>query len=216
MPVNFQYRPCYWTKQGKFSEQSAYWKQTSTTVSQSSSPEEGFTMDYTCSETTWFNDSYVSKGNFKNYFLIFVKRQLSKQRYQVHTFLPLIDDAKLLRGSGRLNKEPLSFCSEHPLKWHSEFKIATLLVEKAHHDSGHQGVWHVESQLQVTLSNICDQKALRILKKMLNLQKTMARRIFTVPYWPQKIEMSYICISFACSPVWLPEQFISKSVMISQ
>ncbi|XP_075261720.1 uncharacterized protein LOC142353373 [Convolutriloba macropyga] len=57
-------------------------------------------------------------------------------------FTPFLDDDGLLGVRGRLNKAPLTYSAKHPLVLHSRSKIARLLIEKAHHDCGHQGVEH--------------------------------------------------------------------------
>ncbi|XP_075243710.1 uncharacterized protein LOC142337962 [Convolutriloba macropyga] len=63
-------------------------------------------------------------------------------------FTPFLDDIGLLTVGGRLNKAPLTYSAKHPLVLHSRSRIARLLIEKAHHDSGHQGVEYVKAHLQ--------------------------------------------------------------------
>ena len=60
-------------------------------------------------------------------------------------FTPFLDDIGLLRVGGRLNEAPLNYSAIHPLVLHSWSRIARLLIEKAHHDCGHQGVEHVKA-----------------------------------------------------------------------
>ena len=63
-------------------------------------------------------------------------------------FTPFLGDIGLLTVGGRLNKAPLTYSAKHPLVLHSRSGIARLMIEKAHHDSGHQGVEHVKAHLQ--------------------------------------------------------------------
>ena len=80
-------------------------------------------------------------------------------------FTPFLDDYGLLRVGGRLNKAPLTYSAKHPLVLHSRSRIARLLIEKAHHDCGHQGVEHVKAHLQQTFLMIGLRKVLRSLGK---------------------------------------------------
>ncbi|XP_075248397.1 uncharacterized protein LOC142341355 [Convolutriloba macropyga] len=80
-------------------------------------------------------------------------------------FTPFLDEDGLLRVGGRLNKAPLTYNAKHPLLLHSRSKIARLLIEKAHHDCGHQGVEHVKAHLQQTFLMIGLRKVLRSLGK---------------------------------------------------
>ncbi|XP_075254527.1 uncharacterized protein LOC142345945 [Convolutriloba macropyga] len=73
-----------------------------------------------------------------------------KKRDKLMPFTPFLDDIGLLRVGGRLNKAPLTYSAIHLLVFHSRSRIARLLIEKAHHDSGHQGVEHVKAHLQQT------------------------------------------------------------------
>ena len=81
------------------------------------------------------------------------------------TFTPFLDDDGLLRVGGRLNKAPLTYSAKHPLVLHSRSKISRLLIEKARHDFGHQGVEHVKACLQQTFLMIGLRKVLRSLEK---------------------------------------------------
>ena len=78
-------------------------------------------------------------------------------------FTPFLDDIGLLRVGGSLNKAPLTYSAKNPLVLHSRSKNARLLIEKAHHDCGHQGVEHVKAHLQQTFLMIGSRKALRSL-----------------------------------------------------
>ncbi|XP_075264070.1 uncharacterized protein LOC142355956 [Convolutriloba macropyga] len=80
-------------------------------------------------------------------------------------FTPFLDDDGLLRIGGRLNKAPLTYSAKHPLVLHSRSKIASMLIEKAHHDCGHQGVEHVKAHLQQIFPAIGLIKVLRSLGK---------------------------------------------------
>ena len=80
-------------------------------------------------------------------------------------FTPFLDEDGLLRVGGRLIKAPLTYNAKHPLLLHSRSKIARLLIEKAHHDCGHQGVEHVKAHLQQTFLMIGSRKVLRSLGK---------------------------------------------------
>ena len=91
-------------------------------------------------------------------------------------FTPLLYDIGLLRVGGRLNKAPLTYTAKHPLVLHSRSRIARLLIEKAHHDCGHQGVEQVKAQLQQTFLMIWLRKALRSLGKYRFHLQTMEGR----------------------------------------
>ena len=80
-------------------------------------------------------------------------------------FTPFLDEDGLLRVGGRLNKAPLTYNAKNPLVLHSRSKIARLLIEKANHDCGHQGVEHVKAHLQQTFLMIGLRKVLRSLGK---------------------------------------------------
>ena len=80
-------------------------------------------------------------------------------------FTPFLDDIGLLWVGGRLNKAPFTYIAKHPLVLHSRSRIAMLLIEKARHDCGHQGVEHVKAHLQQTFLMIGLRKALRSLGK---------------------------------------------------
>ena len=81
-------------------------------------------------------------------------------------FTPFLDDDGLLRVGGRLNKAPLTYSAKHPLVLHSRTKNARLFIEKAHHDSGHQGVEHVKAHhLRQTFLLIGLRKVLQSLDK---------------------------------------------------
>ncbi|XP_075259131.1 uncharacterized protein LOC142350984 [Convolutriloba macropyga] len=80
-------------------------------------------------------------------------------------FTHILDYIGLLRAGGRLNKVPLTYSAKHPLVLHSRSKIARLLIEKAHHDCGHQGVEHEKAHLQQTFLMIGLRKVLRSLVK---------------------------------------------------
>ncbi|XP_075248453.1 uncharacterized protein LOC142341410 [Convolutriloba macropyga] len=80
-------------------------------------------------------------------------------------FTPFLDDIGLLRVGGRLNKAPLTYSAKHPLVLHIRSRIARLLIEKAHHDCGYQGLEHVKAHLQQTFLMIGLRKALRSLGK---------------------------------------------------
>ncbi|XP_075248451.1 uncharacterized protein LOC142341408 [Convolutriloba macropyga] len=80
-------------------------------------------------------------------------------------FTPFLDDIGLLRVGGRLNKAHLTYSAKHPLVLHIRSRISRLLIEKAHHDCGHQGVEHVKAHLQQTFLMIGLRKALRCLGK---------------------------------------------------
>ena len=75
-------------------------------------------------------------------------------------FTPFLDEDGLLRVGRRLSKAPLTCNAKHPLVLHSR-----LLIEKAHHDCGHQGVEHVKAHLQQTFMMIGLRKVLRSLGK---------------------------------------------------
>ena len=61
---------------------------------------------------------------------------------------PFLDDDVLLGVGGRLNKSTLTYSAKHPFVLHSRSKIARILIEKAHHDCGNQGVEHVKAHMQ--------------------------------------------------------------------
>ena len=86
-----------------------------------------------------------------------------KKRDKLMPFTHFLDDIGLLRVGGRPKKAPLTFNAKHPLVLHSRSRIARLLIEKAHHDSGHQGMEHVKAHLQQTFMMIWLRKALRSL-----------------------------------------------------
>ena len=80
-------------------------------------------------------------------------------------FNPFLDDIGLLRVGEILNKSPLSYSAKQCLLLHSRSRIARLLIEKAHHDCGHQGVEQVKVHLQQTFLMIGLRKLLQSLGK---------------------------------------------------
>ncbi|XP_075253151.1 uncharacterized protein LOC142344951 [Convolutriloba macropyga] len=80
-------------------------------------------------------------------------------------FTPFLDDDGLLRLGGRLDRAPLTYSAKNPLALHSRSKIARLLIEKAPHDCGHQGVEYVKAHLQQIFLMIGLRKALRSIGK---------------------------------------------------
>ena len=79
-------------------------------------------------------------------------------------FTTFLDNDGLLRVGGRLNKAALTFITKHSLVLHFS-RITRLLVEKAHHDCGHQGVKQVKVKLQQTFLMIGLRKVLKSLGK---------------------------------------------------
>ena len=94
-----------------------------------------------------------------------LKRDNLEKGDKLVPFTPFLDDDGLLRVAGRLNKAPVTYSAKHPLVLHSMSKIARLLIEKAHHDCGHQGLEYVKSHLHQIFLIIGLRKVLQSLGK---------------------------------------------------
>ena len=80
-------------------------------------------------------------------------------------YTPFLDSAGLLRVEGRIQKSGLPFQSKHPVILHSRYRVAKLLIEKAHHDCGHHGIEHVRAHVQAPFMIVGNRRALRTLGK---------------------------------------------------
>ena len=114
------------------------------------SPETSNTDDFASDEKrAWYYLITMSQNEFfSGKFSSLLKRSNLEKGGKLMSFTPFLDDEELSRGGAKLNKAPLSYSAKHPFVLHNRSKITRLLIEKAHHDCGHQVVEHVKTQLQ--------------------------------------------------------------------
>ena len=85
--------------------------------------------------------SPCAKTSFSQQEILHCWREVISKIDNLMSFALYLDDIGLLRVRGGLNKAPLSYSAKkHSLVLHSRSIFAWLLIEKTHHNSGHQGV----------------------------------------------------------------------------
>ena len=110
--------------------------------------------------------SPCAKTSFFEQEILHCWREVVSKIDNLMSFALYLDDIGLLRVRGGINKAPLSYSAKkHPLVLHSRSRFAWLLIEKTHHNSGHQGVEHVTAHLTQTVLMIGLRKVLRNLGK---------------------------------------------------